>query len=126
MLVRAFRVTDRLGNALLRISAWAAVAMAEQVANLRAGLIDLALAVGNTLAGLIALLLGTARRTQLTAYEVGQEATARRQERMALRAAEVERKATVVRDPLLAQNRALSAVAVLLLLALLVVVVLEN
>jgi TolB protein len=126
MLVRAFRVTDRLGNALLRISAWAAASMAEQAANLKMGLIGLVLAVVHGLTGLVALLLGTARRTQQTAYEVSQEASARRQERMAQRAAEVERTATVVKDPLLAQNRALSAFAVLLLLTLLVVVVLET
>jgi TolB protein len=129
MLVRAFRVTDRLGNAFLRISAWAATAMAAQAAHLKNGLIDLALAFIQMVAGLIALLLGTARRTQKTAqqaYEVTQEVAARRQKRMAQQAAEAELKATVIKDPLLAQNRALSAFAVLLLLALLVVVVLET
>lgn len=50
----------------------------------------------------------------------------RQQERMAQRAAEAEMKATIVRDPLLAQNRALSAFAVLLLLILLAVVVLQS
>ncbi len=45
---------------------------------------------------------------------------------MAQRAAEANLKPTVIKDPLLAQNRALSAFAVLLLLALLTVVVLET
>jgi TolB protein len=129
MLVRAFRVTDRLGNAFLRVSAWAAMSMAEQAAHLKNGLIGLVQGAAFTLTGFFALLLGTARRTQQTAhqaYEVTQGATARRQERMVQRAIDGDLKAAVVKDPLLAQNRALSAFAVLLLLALLVVVVLET
>lgn len=125
MLVRAFRVTDRLGNAFLRISAWAAMSMAEQAAHLKDGLIDLGVWSVQMAIGLFGLLTGTARRTQ-DAYDVTQDFASRRQERMAQRAAEAELKATIIKDPLLAQNRALSAFAVLLLLVLLTVVVLET
>ena len=51
---------------------------------------------------------------------------ARRRDRMVQRAAEAELKPTIFQDPLLAQNRALSAFAVLLLLLPLAVVVVQT
>lgn len=133
MLVRAFRITDRLGNAILRVAAWFAMAIVEQATLLKRGLY----AVIGGVIGLFALVfqgargvakvsantvVGTARTTQSAV-----EATAQaHQERMAQKAAEAEMKPAIVRDPLLAQNRALSAFAVLLLLILLTVVVLQT
>ncbi len=129
MLTRAFRVTDKLGNALLRISAWTAMTMAEQAATLKNGfwgvLVTFWQTAGNTLALILGLFLGTARRTQHV-YETTQNGAERRQERMVQRVQEADLKTQVARDPLLAQNRTLSAFAVLLLIALLFVVVMET
>ncbi len=129
MLVRAFRVTDRLGNALLRLGAWAALAAVEQAAHLKNGLIGLVVALFGVIAGALGLVAGTARRTRRTAqqaYEITQTVTGSRRDRMAQRAAAAELRPTVAEDPLRAQNRALSAFAVLLLVALLVVVVWQT
>lgn len=133
MIVRAFRVTDRLGNALLRISAWLTSASIQQASALKRGLFNVLATVWKTALGLLLLgyraVVGTARTTQQAVEATQQvvETTAqRRQERMAQRAAEAELKPTVAPDPLLAQNRALSAFAVLLLLALLAVVVVQT
>ncbi len=129
MLVRAFRVTDRLGNALLRIGAWSAMSVVEQAAYLKNGLFGILLTTWRVVAGSVMLAIltvtGTARRTR-QAYEVVEATSARRQERMAQRAAEAELKPTIAEDPLRAQNRALSALAVLLLLVLLTFVVLQT
>ncbi|MBN2304527.1 MAG: PD40 domain-containing protein [Anaerolineae bacterium] len=137
MLVRAFRVTDRLGNAGLRLGAWAVVVLAEQTSAVENGLIAFLVGLVRTITGLITgswrglvnlftavtgIAVGTARTAQ-QAVEVTQE---RRQEIMAQRAAEAQLKPTITRDPLLVQNRALSAFAVLLLLVLLTVVVLQT
>ncbi len=123
MLVRAFRVTDRLGNAVLRVAGWAALSLVEQTALVKQGLVDLILALVRGVAGTATTVGGaariTARRTRST-YETTQ------QERMAQRAAEAEMKPTFTEDPLRVQNRALSAFAVLLLLALLAVVVIQT
>jgi TolB protein len=135
MLVRVFRVTDRLGNAFLRLGAWGALWLVEQAAYLKNGLIDLVVGTFHALIGTVTFTattaVSTAQRTQRTArqaYEVTQsavEATTGRRT-MAQRAAEADMKPTVAEDPLRAQNRALSAFAVLLLLALLAVVVIET
>lgn len=125
MLVRAFRVTDRLGNASLRLGAWLIVALAGQAAHLRRALLGAVAAVFGLLAGVVGFVIGTILGTRRTAHQA-QEAAARRQQRMAQRAAEAEMKPTVIKDPLLAQNRALSAFAVLLLLILLAVVVVQT
>ena len=126
MLVRAFRVTDRLGNAFLQISAWTLAFLLEQAATLKRGLIGI-WAVG------VAGTVNAVKRTGRTAQQALQfthgavEATAsRRQQRMAQRASAAQLKPAIQKDPLLVQNRALSAFAVLLLLALLVVVVWQT
>jgi TolB protein len=129
MLVRAFRITDRIGNAFLRIGAWSAMTMVEQAAYLKSGLFGIINTSARAVSALVMLgvstVLGTAHSAQ-QAYEVTQEAAARRQQKMVQRAVEAERKPTIIKDPLLAQNRALSAFAVLLLLILLAVVVLQT
>lgn len=129
MLVRAFRVTDRLGNAFLRLGTWSAVTLVDQAAHLKRGLTGLVVGTWMAVSGSVLLLVGTARgtaRTAQQAYEVTQEVATRRQQKMAERAAEAQLQTKVIKDPLLAQNRALSAFAVLLLLVLLTVVVLQG
>ena len=83
MLVRAFRVTDRLGNALLRISAWSAVSIVEQAAHLKNGLFGILLTTWRVIAGSVMVAVmtvtGTARRTR-QAYEVVESTSARRSE----------------------------------------------
>lgn len=128
MLVRAFRVTDRLGNALLRVAAWAALAAVEQTAHLKNGIIGLIVTFVSVIAGVFALLVGTVRRTRRTAeqaVQITQTVTGRR-DRMAQRAAAAELRPTIAEDPLRAQNRALSAFAVLLLIALIAVVIWQT
>lgn len=119
MLVRAFRVTDRLGNAFLRIAAWTAMVLVEQVASIRRSLIAL-------IVGTAQFFVHSVRRTRSTAYQAYEATNDQYQRTMAQRAAEAEMKPRVVEDPLRQQNRALSAFAVLLLLILLVVVVLQT
>lgn len=123
MLVRAYRVTDRLANAFLRLAAWTAMTLVEQVAVLRRSLIAL-------LVGLVQISVGTVvrtvRRTRSTAQQAYEVTSEQYQRTMAQRAAEAELKPRVVEDPLRQQNRALSAFAVLLLLVLLVVVLLQT
>lgn len=126
MLVRAFRVTDRLGNALLRVAAWAALAAVEQTAHLKNGLIALIVGVFSVIAGAVGLVVGTVRQTRRTAEQAVQITQAGRRDRMAQRAAAAELRPTVVEDPLRAQNRALSAFAVLLLVALIAVVIWQT
>lgn len=131
MLVRAFRVTDRLGNTVLRIGAWAAMSLAEQTSRLKNGLVNVLASTWHFLTVTAAgATLDAARRTTRTAQEVTHSAvevaSSRRKDIMAQRAAEAELKPTVAKDPLLIQNRALSAFAVLLLLVLLTVVVLQT
>ena len=133
MLVRAFRLTDRLGNAFLRLAAWAGMITVQQATHLKVGLFALVTGAVMAVVGFVqlsvAVATGTARTAQ-HAYDVTQDVvegtSARRQARMAQRALEIEMEPPVVRDPLLAQNRALSAFAVLLLLVLLAVVVLQT
>ncbi len=129
MLVRAFRVTDRLGNAALRISAWAVVFVVDQAAYLKNGLLGLVRTIWGTLAGLVLLTVATVRGARYTAQQAIEVTTAtqtRFQQRMAQKAAEASLKPTFTEDPLRRQNRALSAFAVLLLLALLIVIVIQT
>lgn len=129
MLVRAFRVTDRFGNALLRIGAWSAMTVVDQATYLKNGLFGIIYTTWRVVSGSIVLafmtLTGTAHRTR-QAYDALEASSARRQERMVQRAVEADLKPTVAEDPLLAQNRALSALTVLLLLILLTFVVLQT
>ncbi len=133
MLVRTFRVTDRLANAALRIAAWAALALVEQAAGLRRAVFGFFAAIVRGVIGLLALTVGlftgtvrTAQQAVGATQEMVGTSPARRRDRMVQRAAEAELKPAVAKDPLLAQNRALSAFAVLLLLLLLAVVVVQT
>lgn len=152
MLVRTFRLTDRLGNSLLRMSAWAVMSLAEQADYATGSLYRAAHAVWRVLAvilgavwmvlytigsilvrGAMTLAQGTAaisrrlaRRTGHTVQSTYETASSRHQDIMVQRATEAEMKPAIAKDPLLAQNRALSAFAVLLLLLLLAVVVIQT
>ena len=70
MLVRAFRVTDRLGNAALRVAAWAAMFMTEQAAHLKTGLIGIIVTTWRSLTGAVTVTTGAARVTQRAAQDV--------------------------------------------------------
>jgi TolB protein len=133
MLVRAFRVTDRLTNAALRIAAWAAMAILEQAAGLRRAVLGFVAALARAIVGFFAVIVGALAGIGRATQRAGKIAPAgsetgslRRRDLMAQRAAEAELKPAVIKDPLLAQNRALSAFAVLLLLVLLAVVVIQT
>lgn len=126
MLVRAFRVTDRLGNAFLRIGAWAAMALVEETSTLKNGLFSLFAGIWQFLAGTAMTLTRGATGTVHTARHAYEATTNRRQQTMVQRAAEGQLKTAIREDPLRTQNRALSAFAVLLLLALLAVVIMQT
>ncbi len=131
MLVRAFRVTDRLSNAFLRIGAWAAMLSVEQASVLKHGLLVLVVGTWQAIAGTVVLTIRTVTRTATRTRDTAQQAyegtqTTTRGRRMAQRTTEAQRRPIVTEDPLRAQNRALSAFAVLLLLILLSVVVLQT
>ncbi|MBN1679999.1 MAG: PD40 domain-containing protein [Anaerolineae bacterium] len=141
MLVRAFRVTDRLGNAFLRVAAWSVMALAEQIAGVEAQVFGLFTGIWRIVSGVISLIAGlvvgvtqvftrlttgTARQAAHGAREAYETTRTRHQEVMVQRSAEAELKPTIAEDPLRAQNRALSAFAVILLLTLLAVVVWQS
>ena len=123
MLVRAFRVTDKLGNAFLRVSAWAAMSTVEQAAHLKNGLIGLVARHGDRSSRAVGSVSAPHAQQAYDSHTgrrdppSGADGPARRRSRL---------KSSVIKDPLLAQNRALSAFAVLLLLALLAFVVWET
>ncbi|HEX3054475.1 MAG TPA: DPP IV N-terminal domain-containing protein [Aggregatilineaceae bacterium] len=126
MLVRAFRVTDRLGNAFLRLGGWAALTVTDQTTILKNWLIGLLVGFYRATTGAATAAATTARVTTRTAQRAAEAVETRRSDLMAQRAAEAELKPTVREDPLKAQNRALSAFAVLLLIALLAVLVIQT
>jgi hypothetical protein len=130
MLVRAYRITDRLGNAFLRISAWAAMLLVEQITGSKRTLAGFITALWHTFTGVTVTASRQAVAAAQTAVDTtsrtARQVTTRHQESMAQRAAEAGLKPAVTEDPLRAQNRALSAFAVLLLLILLSVVALQT
>lgn len=111
---------------MLRVFAWAAMIAVEQAALLKNGLTGIVVGSASAIVLLVSRARGVARVSARTTNEVVETTAQRHQERMAQKAAEAAMKPAVVRDPLLAQNRALSAFAVLLLLVLLTVVVLQT
>lgn len=137
MLVRVYRVTDRLGNAFLRISAWGAMTLLDQATSVRQAVAGFIGAAWTNLRGATT----TATRNAVTAAQVAvdraqttsrsarqayEATTTRRHQHMVQRAQEAQYKPAVAEDPLRGQNRALSAFAVLLLLALLAVVIFQT
>ncbi len=110
----------------MRVAAWAAMASVAQATLLKRGLAQVISGTFNLVTLLVFRALGLAKVSARTTTDVVETTAQRHQERMAQKAAEAEMKPAVVRDPLLAQNRALSAFAVLLLLVLLAIVVLQT
>jgi len=114
MLIRTFRLTDKLANALLRLAAWCAAALLDAVYQFRRSLTVL-------LAGVLVTLFSVFRRGQGVAVTVGKTTDERRRAVMANRAEQQTR--TIIReDPLRTQNRALSLFTVLLLVSLILLV----
>lgn len=127
MVVRALRITDRLSNAVLRILAWTAIALVQQAADLRAGITGILGMIVAVVGGVFGFATSTVRRTSRTARQTYRATSQRSEEIRVQRAQEAQRKPSVVReDPLITQNRALSAFTVLLLLTLLAVVVIQT
>ncbi|MCC7206430.1 MAG: PD40 domain-containing protein [Anaerolineae bacterium] len=115
MLVRAFRLTDKLTNAFLRALAWLADTTVQQANALWVALV--------AAAGGIGYFLNTTFRSGRVVYESGAE---RRRASMARRAEELASRTIVREDPLRAQNRALSLFTVVLLAALIGIVLLTT
>lgn len=106
MLVRALRLTDKLGNALLRVAVYLGDVLLVQLYRLR-------LALGDVLG----VFFNAA--TKVSAGRVVLERNLeRRRQIMARRAAELATRTVVREDPLKVQNRALSIFTMLLLLML--------
>lgn len=111
MLVRAIRLTDKFGNALLRIAIWLGEVLLLQLYRLRTAFADLL--------GLV-WFAGTQLRAGRIALETNLE---RRRQIMARRAAEVATRTVVREDPLKTQNRALSIFTMVLMLTLIGLIV---
>ncbi len=111
MLVRTFRLTDKLSNAFLRVSIWSAHALLMQVYHLRLALIS-------SLEALWFTLLQTVQSGRAV-YQTSEE---RRRAIMARRSAEALTRPTVREDPLKTQNRALSMFTVILMASLIMMV----
>lgn len=115
MLVRAFRITDKLSNALLRLMAWAADSVLSQLYHLRVALIS-------TLGSLLFSATQTVRTGRIAYQNVAQTGEERQRAMMARRAVEAESRPMLREDPLKTQNRALSLFTVVLLGSLIMLV----
>src|SRR5450432_1640724 len=111
MLVRTFRLTDKLTNAFLRLFGWLADSLLSQAYRLRLALFSSVEALW--LAGLQLAQSGR------VVYQNNEE---RRRAIMARRSAEALTRPTVHEDPLRSQNRALSMFTVVLMASLLMLV----
>src|SRR5258708_3953633 len=111
MLVRTFRLTDKLTNAFLRLFGWFAEGLLGKAYRLRLALFS----------SLEALWLATLQLAQ-SGRVVYQNNEERRRAIMARRSAEALTRPTVHEDPLRSQNRALSMFTVVLMASLLMLV----
>src|SRR5260221_9662772 len=111
MLVRTFRLTDKLTSAFLRLFGWFAEALLAQGYKLR-------LALFSSLEALWLTLLQLAQSGRVV-YQNNEE---RRRAIMARRSAEALTRPTVHEDPLKTQNRALSMFTVVLMASLIMMV----
>ncbi len=115
MLVRAFRLTDKLSNALLRLTIWAADALLNQLFHLR-------LAIVNTIGSVLLTATQTVRTGRVVYQNAAQTGEERHRANMARRAVEAESRPIIREDPLKTQNRALSLFTVVLLGSLIMLV----
>ncbi|MEP7286848.1 MAG: hypothetical protein ABI947_13895 [Chloroflexota bacterium] len=111
MLVRTFRLTDKLSNAFLRLLVWSSEILLIQAYRLRLALVSSLEALWFTLT--------QAFQSGQVFYQSSEE---RRQALMARRTAESSARPAIREDPLKTQNRALSMFTVGLMAALLVMV----
>lgn len=135
MLIRSFRLTDKLTNALLKMMIFGLQFMLERAANLRQAMVVTGAAVFLTVVGgirgtLVGVVNTTRRIYQIvtrtvdrTTETVSQQAQTRRQMvqraivvRAETQAQELENK--VIEDPMVARNRSLSGIVVVLLVVL--------
>src|SRR5689334_10650622 len=111
MLVRTFRVTDKLSNAFLRLSIWCAHALLMQAYHLRLAVISSSEALWFTILQTV--------QSGRAVYQTSEE---RRRAIMARRSAEALTRPTVREDPLKTQNRGLSMFSVVLMASLIMMV----
>src|SRR5258706_4281435 len=111
MLVRTFRLTDKLSNAFLRLAIWFGDALLSQVFRLRLAFV-----------GSLEALWFTISQTFQSGRVVYQSGEERRRAMMARRTAEAATRPVIREDPLKTQNRALSMFTVVLMGALIFMV----
>lgn len=131
MLVRVFRVTDKFSNALLKLLVWLSAGFLDQVVYLRETLeTTLSATILGSIRFFTSLQRGGAKVSE-SAFKAYQVTDQRRRAVMAQRAstslgrspdAAMNPKEMVMEDPLLGQNRMLSAFTVLLLVSLIGIV----
>ncbi|MBI5931637.1 MAG: PD40 domain-containing protein [Chloroflexi bacterium] len=120
MLVRGFRLTDKLSNAFLKLAVWLVSGFMQQVTDLRE-------AGQTTMVNLYQSVTG-ATEVVMRGGRKAYDATGTRQrglmvQRATMVAVDRESKVTVVEDPLVTQNRTLSVFAVVLMISLIAVVI---
>lgn len=143
MIVRAFRLTDKLGNATLKLLAWLGLLLVDYARSLRTGLTVIGLgiftllsAVGSVLWRILQALLAAvmfvwhvllrvtggevAERSQTAVFpgrRTEEDAEQQRMDLMVRRADELAETVVLVEDPLKTRNRTLSALLVMALIA---------
>ncbi|MCQ3929253.1 MAG: hypothetical protein DPW16_02245 [Chloroflexi bacterium] len=120
MLVRGFRLTDKLSNAFLKLAVWLVTGFMQQVTELRESGQTTIVNVYKSLTGATEVMVRGSRKVY--------EATGTRQrglmvQRAAMVSVDKDNKVTVIEDPLITQNRTLSVFAVLLMVSLIAVVI---
>lgn len=120
MLVRGFRLTDKLSNAILKLAVWLVSGFMQQVTELREAGQATIVNIYKSLTGATEVVVRGSRKVY--------EATSTRQrslmvQRAATVAVQKDNKVTVIEDPLVTQNRTLSVFAVVLMISLIAVVV---
>jgi len=120
MLVRGFRLTDKLSNAFLKLAVWLVSGFLQQLSELRQ--------TGQTTAENLYTSVSGATDVVVRGSRKAYDATGTRQrglmvQRAAMGVAEGDAKAMMVEDPLVTQNRTLSVFAVVLMISLIAVVI---
>lgn len=129
MLVRAFRLTDKLSNALLKLNIYVVQVLLERIVGLRQAIELTVSTVTTSTYSTGRSVFQSVTRSSRAAYDVASERQQRLQKMMAQRAITVTdeqnralQEATVVEDPLIVRNRNLSAITVVLLVVLIGVI----
>ena len=137
MLLRVFRVSDRLGFVLLKISTGFGLLLLESISGVTSGTGSIAsriravlVAILSAVIGILAFLGGILQQILNVIFNLGMRLTGRTtsaartstSNAMARRSARAEMQSTVVEDPLRIQNRVLSGLVIVALFALIAVV----